>query len=463
MATFNYPTPKDWQRFQLLAKQLLEKRYGMALAELGRPGQDQHGTDLLGTIPPMDKWSHSLGLLQLGPDAVGKSLFIQCKHTKHLTLDELIDDYKRAVTIDGIVTVAFLVATTHERDANLQLDLERKRPDVPFFETILFWDDFERMLDEYRDVAIEFGYFHKVPEEYVARMASLVASSLERPEFFREQFDLLEKLQREIEQSIELLKKQQQKLEEMMESASEDPPMTHSHQNPENDPDPMIRIDDANTMQKLLDRYTEALFGNGIGDSFSKSRRERKFFLRMEYESFFKQLLGACTLSIDEKSPRIDEAGLQAIRIRALGILATVFLKRADKSNTSRIKLEMEIDPLRVYPTPEEEEKKLQGMLFEWAKQYRDFKEKTYDRELLELDKNMPFDKMYDYMTERFGYATVGMKRLVELTELKTEMLKRLIAARESDPALYWTILVDFAVGSVRDIIFLRKVSSLPR
>lgn len=444
---FKYARLMGWQQFQLLTRDLLQKKYAIVIEEFGRLGQKQYGVDLIATIPAQEFWDPELELLNLDQDSVGGSLFIQCKHRTELDFDDILGDYSKLMELNDVRVEAFVVATSMERDATLQLEILRRRSEIPHYRKIFFWDDFEQMLSTYNDIAVSYGYYHGLSDGALSKIQGVVAGTVaEQLESFKKMF-------------FEDYKKMAQESNELKKAVVDGLPMNENDANPKNNPHSLVETVDTGPLQELLKEYTKALFPRRFVDRFSPSRRERKFFLRKEYESFFRLFLNSCTLVMDEKSLGIDAAILEIVVIRALGLLATAHIKRLKKKGLSRIRFAFEMDPSKMDLGSEEREQDLRETFFEWAKNYMEFEEKPYDRDLLELDTEIPFENLFSYMKERFGYATIGMHRLVELTKLQTEMYKRLIQARDDDPALTWSILANFALESIMDIKSLKLPS----
>ena len=148
----------DSQRFQLLVLDLLQANLKIPLRIYGRPGQSQHGIDLFGLIPQdTSLWSPELrGLLQ-DTDLAGKRIVIQCKSRLEgpITYEMIKCDYDKTHGLDFEVG-AFIVATSAQRNADLQGELASKNSEMPKFKDILFWPDLTNLLELNPRIAGEF-------------------------------------------------------------------------------------------------------------------------------------------------------------------------------------------------------------------------------------------------------------------------------------------------------------------
>lgn len=182
---FKYPKPGTWQVFQKLARDLLRRKYEVDFEEFARHGQSQFGTDLRGDIPPRENWNDEMKLLSLDSKAVSKILYIQCKKVDDFTFDELIVDHKKAYELEkmGVEIGGIIWAVTSKRDGNLQLEIDKRRSEIPYYKGILFWDNFDELLELHRDIAARYGYSEE-PE--LLKKLDLMHSdflSIKEPEF----------------------------------------------------------------------------------------------------------------------------------------------------------------------------------------------------------------------------------------------------------------------------------------
>jgi len=80
--------------------------------------------------------------------------------------------------------------------------------------------------------------------------------------------------------------------------------------------------------------------------------------------------------------------------------------------------------------------------------------EQPYDRELFELDaRNMAFDELIDFMSQRFHWTNMGMAKLVQLTKLGSNMLRQKYKILDERRPLWWSILVDLSVTLIPDMV----------
>jgi len=134
--------PSDAERFQEFIKDLLEGAYGFLLRVYGRRGQSQHGIDIIGTIPPMEKWTDTFRRLGLDETSVNHEIAIQCKARSQSGLDysSIKKDHDKARK-SGHKIAAFIVVTSYRRDARLYDAIINNRRKLPLFKDILFYED----------------------------------------------------------------------------------------------------------------------------------------------------------------------------------------------------------------------------------------------------------------------------------------------------------------------------------
>jgi len=160
-----YPPLLDSQRFQLLVQDLLQEKLKIPLRIYGRPGQSQHGIDLFGLIPQdTSLWSAELKRLVQDKGLAGKYIVIQCKSRVKgsITYEMIKRDYGKTYGL-GFEVGAFVVATSAQRDANLQDELATKNWEMPKFKDILFWPDLVNLLELNPRIAGEF--YGRTPSE----------------------------------------------------------------------------------------------------------------------------------------------------------------------------------------------------------------------------------------------------------------------------------------------------------
>ncbi len=160
VGTQRYARPTDWKRFQILVRDLLKEEWDVILEEFGRPGQKQHGSDLIAIIPAANTWNEEFERIIKKPELAGKSIVVQCKHRVDggLSYADIKKEYVESDSFKEIDMGVFVVATSLKRDATLQTDLIKGSSEIPLFKGILFWDNFEQLLDEYEVVRERYGY-----------------------------------------------------------------------------------------------------------------------------------------------------------------------------------------------------------------------------------------------------------------------------------------------------------------
>ena len=153
-----FPPLLDPQRFQLLARDLLQEKLKIPLQIYGRLGQSQHGIDLYGLIPhDTALWNTDLRRLVQDKNLARKYIVIQCKSRLEgpLTYETIKDDYEKTCGLEFEVGI-FIVVTSAKRDTNLQDKLAVKHLEMPKFKAILFWPDLVSLLELNPKIAGEF-------------------------------------------------------------------------------------------------------------------------------------------------------------------------------------------------------------------------------------------------------------------------------------------------------------------
>lgn len=126
--TMELPIPKNWQEFETIVRDAQAQRWKTtALQKNGRPGQKQHGVDIV------------------GPDEIGRRVGVQCKRYKTpLTLKTVIAEVANADDFKPKLSALF-VATTAEHDSKLQEQVralsDKRVAKGQFAVALLFWDE----------------------------------------------------------------------------------------------------------------------------------------------------------------------------------------------------------------------------------------------------------------------------------------------------------------------------------
>ena len=131
MMALQYPPPQNWQDFETMCRELMERAWGAPAQKHGRSGQRQSGVDLYA---------------QVG----GQWVAAQCKLKNWwrggaVTQDELVTEVKAATKFENAdrKLTRYTLLTTAERDASIQKVARRLSGAPPngFAVDILFWDD----------------------------------------------------------------------------------------------------------------------------------------------------------------------------------------------------------------------------------------------------------------------------------------------------------------------------------
>lgn len=127
LTALDVPRPKDWQAFERIVLGALSQKWKRThFVKNGRDGQSQKGVDIT------------------GDDPLGKTIGVQCKHTKKLSIDTVLSEVKKAEKFAGGLS-EFYMATSAEHDALLQEKVREvskgriKQGKFPVL--LLFWDD----------------------------------------------------------------------------------------------------------------------------------------------------------------------------------------------------------------------------------------------------------------------------------------------------------------------------------
>jgi hypothetical protein len=122
------PIPKNWQDFETIVRDAQAQRWKTtALQKNGRPGQKQHGVDIV------------------GPDEIGRRVGVQCKRYKTpLTLETVTDEVANAEDFKPKLSALF-IASTADHDSKLQERVrvlsDKRSAKGRFAVALLFWDE----------------------------------------------------------------------------------------------------------------------------------------------------------------------------------------------------------------------------------------------------------------------------------------------------------------------------------
>lgn len=145
LSSYHLPAPADWQAFERLTRDLFSAIWDDARAQLnGRTGQPQAGVDVFGT-------NARTGGLE-GAQCKGKD----ARYGHSVTVDELRDEVKKALTFTPALTHYYLV-TTGVADVKVQEEARRineahKQAGL-FGVDVYSWDQLLALLQEHRKVA----------------------------------------------------------------------------------------------------------------------------------------------------------------------------------------------------------------------------------------------------------------------------------------------------------------------
>lgn len=131
----NIPSPKDWQDFQRLMKDLFKEIWNDPFAtEFGRSGQKQHGIDIIGTR-----------------SSTQQREAVQCKVTDNLTEQVIQEEYEKIKSFPANLD-KFIIATTAPRNARAQEFALRLSDANNLRCELLFWDDIKDELSNYVNI-----------------------------------------------------------------------------------------------------------------------------------------------------------------------------------------------------------------------------------------------------------------------------------------------------------------------
>jgi hypothetical protein len=427
---FSYNIPKSWEIFQLLTRDLFKQVYGLTFEELGRSGQKQYGIDLIAHIPERRLWSNALEVLGLDDDAENKVIAVQCKKRDTLGMELILKDYKNMEKSPYDVA-AWILATSLARDESLQREINEQRSEIPLLKHTLFWDNFEQMLDEYQNVAKRYGFIQTASDEIIEVIKN-------------QNIPLNDKLDQML-LDIKTLKKEiiQETADSFIESESS---ADKKHPYKETSFDDQVS---SQLINELINQSIESLVPDRLTDRFSQKEREKKFFMRKFYNDAFKRFIEDTKIT-EQNLSSLPESILKIILPRLLGLSALIQTREKDLENPITITLEVSLDEpsSRSLKSLDEIETFLQ-----WTKQFTDFKEEKFDRELLQLDVTKPSGNLFKFMEKRFGYASIGMMRWNKLLNLQMEMLKHATEIiEETNPVNYWNLLVGWLLNDIRDV-----------
>ena len=140
--------PKTGPDFERLTKIACTKKFKKSFELYGRNGQLQHGIDI---------FSNQYGIC------------IQCKNyqgkdAKKALCDAFNGDVAAAVNYFGDKMHTYILATTAQRDTDVQDTVEAAKAKYPRLRIqVLFWEDFQDLFDEYPEIIAEFNKKLTIP------------------------------------------------------------------------------------------------------------------------------------------------------------------------------------------------------------------------------------------------------------------------------------------------------------
>lgn len=130
---YSFQKLKNWQDFELLCKDAMNKKLSLDFLQFGRPGQKQKGIDFYAV-----DYSNNV------------KIAIQCKKTDKLTMKQIEEDIEKIKNLTIPIKMLYFM-TSSNRDSILQEQTASNNTIK-----IIFWEDIEEILNDYPEIAIKY-------------------------------------------------------------------------------------------------------------------------------------------------------------------------------------------------------------------------------------------------------------------------------------------------------------------
>ena len=205
-------------------------------------------------------------------------------------------------------------------------------------------------------------------------------------------------------------------------------------------------------VRKILRVSSEEATGGRLLAMFTRNRREKRFLLQKHYDKFTESFLDACTVELDQGTVDLDRFKLDALAIRAYGLLATAALGRV-KRNPGPIQITLKIDPSKLDPEWPGSVEFEQRKFHDWAEEFADYEAQEHDVELLANMRQMEWNDLVSWVDQRYPHTSAGLDRGMELLGLTTRMYQQSIDALTNDGSLAWAILAQLTFSSIPELV----------
>jgi hypothetical protein len=216
-------------------------------------------------------------------------------------------------------------------------------------------------------------------------------------------------------------------------------------------------------IEKTFETLIERLEPESLLSKISKKWRKDVFLRRVWLQRFYKAFLKSCHLEISELVSEIDPLALKLVSMRMYGILATAmvgYFKSNPKQNREECKplsFTLTVDLNAINAETEAWERVQDDAFFEWARKYRGYTEKPFDREILEMVMNNNWEGLIKNSLERHGYMTTDMMRANYLLRLNIAFAKEWIQFKYDKSTNPWILPLSLAIRSSGDLLKKQK------
>jgi hypothetical protein len=195
--------------------------------------------------------------------------------------------------------------------------------------------------------------------------------------------------------------------------------------------------------------------------AISGTQKQKRFIQEKFQENVLRSFVDACKVFSGKGSMELPREYLDAITLRAYGILftaaATEIIRKGEKFQVT-----LEIDPDKIFfnwiPEDERWDKFVDDLFFDWAIRFKGLKERSYDRELLKAWYKKSTEEFLKWVSDSFDNASEITNRAFELTVLHHEQARLFGEAIKGRGENWGSILAHTIVDSYHE---LRKAGRL--
>jgi hypothetical protein len=193
--------------------------------------------------------------------------------------------------------------------------------------------------------------------------------------------------------------------------------------------------------------------------AISSNQKQRNYLQERFQEHILTLYLDACRVFPEDETLKLPRDFLDAISLRAYGILFTAALSESIRG-TGKLRFILEFDPDKTFFNWERTDPRWDvyayDFFLEWAIKYKGLVERPYDRELMIARDEKSFEEFRQLMFEKYPNPLEVSARLLELLILHEEYDEMLKQAVKEAKKHWGNILLRFIVDSYHE---LRKAS----